>query len=185
MKRRHFIQLIAASTLSAHCTADATTAALTVSQAEGPYYPVTPIPSSNTLLLSDKHLGSELQLSGRVLNQSGQAVPNARVEIWQCDARGVYPHPAAPNNTEFDSNFSGASATSTDSQGRYRFITIVPVPYTGRPPHIHTKIFIDNKEKLTSQIYLRDSGGHTKLKMDITESSTAIYLSTFEFVVKA
>jgi len=185
MKRRQFIQLIAASSLSAHCAVDATTPALTVSQTEGPYYPVTPIANSNTLLINKNHIGSELQLSGRVLNQRGEALAQARVEIWQCDGRGIYPHPAAPNNKEFDTSFSGAGATTTDSQGRYHFTTIVPVPYTGRPPHIHTKVFIGNIEKLTSQIYLKESGGHKLLKMDLLKDNNATYMSTFDFVIKA
>jgi len=96
MKRRKFIQLIAASSISASCTADSKTHSLTVAQAEGPFYPVEPIPDSHNLLLSDKHQGSELNLTGRVLDVAGLPVASARVEIWQCDGRGVYQHPAAP-----------------------------------------------------------------------------------------
>ena len=185
MKRRQFVQLIAASSLSTHCVADTSKPALTASQAEGPFYPVTPIPESNNLLLNKNHLGSELQLSGHVFDSTGQPVAAARVEIWQCDGRGVYHHPSAPNHSDFDANFGGAGATTTDNSGRYRFTTIVPVPYTGRPPHIHTKVFINNTEKLTSQIYLRNGGGHKRLKIDLTENAEATYLSTFDFVVKA
>ena len=184
MKRRQFIQLIAASSLSTHCAADTNTPTLTVAQAEGPFYPVTPIPDSNNLLLGKSHLGSELQLSGHVFDSAGQPLAAARIEIWQCDGRGVYQHPRAPDTSDFDTNFAGAGATTTNNLGRYSFTTIVPVPYTGRPPHIHTKVFVNNSEKLTSQIYLRDSGGHKHLKVDLIENADATYLSTFDFVVK-
>ena len=184
MKRRQFIQLIAVSSISASSVADAETQPLTVSQQEGPFYPREPIPDTNNLLLSDKHLGSELQLSGRVLDVSGKPLASARVEIWQCDGRGIYPHPRAPSNKTFDPEFRGAGATLTNADGRYEFVTIVPVPYTGRPPHIHTKVFITDSEKLTSQIYLRESGGDKRLKIDLEENSNTTFTATFDFVIK-
>jgi len=183
MKRRQFIQLVAASTLTPACSVNATSPELTASQTEGPYYPVTPIPESNNLLLDSQHLGAQLRLSGRVLNSAAVPLVSARVEIWQCDGQGIYQHPAAPDNTRFDSHFSGAGATVTDNNGAYEFTTIVPVPYTGRPPHIHTKVFVNNKERLTSQIYLRDSGGHQRLKIDLEKTDTA-YAASFDFVIK-
>lgn len=183
MKRRQFIQLIAASSLSTHCAADTALSTPTASQTEGPYYPLSPIPESNNLLLNSEHFGTELRLSGKVLNTEGQVLAGARVEIWQCDGLGIYPHPRAPKYTEFDPNFSGAGATIVDELGQYNFTTIVPVPYTGRPPHIHTKVFLNDAEKLTSQIYLKESGGHKHLKMALVEKSDQIYTSTFNFVI--
>jgi protocatechuate 3,4-dioxygenase beta subunit len=32
---------------------------------------------------------------------------------------------------------------------------LMPVPYGGRPPHIHVKLFYSNRELLTSQLYLK------------------------------
>ncbi len=184
MKRRHFIKLIAASSLTPTFTAAAQEHTLTAAQTEGPYYPVEPITTSNTLLLNDEYVGSELRLSGKVLTEDGTTVHNARVEIWQCDGRGTYLHPAAPNTRNFDLNFRGAGATYSDANGRYQFITIVPVPYTSRPPHIHTKVFVQNKALLTSQIYLRDSGGDDRLKIDLTASADSIYSARFDFIIR-
>ena len=184
MKRRQFIQLIAASSISASSVADSKTPSLTVSQAEGPYYPVEPIPASHNLLLSDRYQGSELNLSGRVMDISGEPVASARVEIWQCDGRGIYQHPSAPSYKTFDTEFRGAGASLTTADGRYQFVTIVPVPYTGRPPHIHAKVFVAGSEKLTSQIYLRESGGDKRLKIDLEENSNAVFAATFDFVIK-
>lgn len=183
MQRRQFIKLIAASSLTSACMADAEGAA-TISQTEGPFYPMVPIGDSNNLLLNDNHFGSPLKLSGKVRDTDGKALSEARIEIWQCDGKGIYLHPNAPQTATFDQNFRGFGATVTDSNGAYEFTTIVPVPYTGRPPHIHTKVFLKNSEMLTSQIYLRDSGGDSRLKMDLTETPNAIYTSTFDFVLK-
>ena len=184
MKRRQFIQLIAVSSIGASAVADAETQPLTVSQQEGPYYPVEPIPESNNLLLSDRHLGSELHLSGRVLDVAGKPLASARVEIWQCDGRGIYPHPRAPSHKTFDPEFSGAGTSHTTADGHYEFVTIVPVPYTGRPPHIRTKVFDAGSEKLTSQIYLRESGGDKRLKIDLEENASTAFTATFDFVIK-
>jgi len=183
VERRQFIKLIAASTLTTSCMADADGNTFTVSQTEGPYYPVVPIGNSSNLLLADNHLGSPLKLSGKVFDTDGNALSQARVEIWQCDGKGIYLHPNAPETSTFDQNFSGFGATVTDSNGSYEFTTIVPVPYTGRPPHIHTKVFLADREVLTSQIYLRNSGGDSRLKIDLTETPNAILTATFDFVV--
>ena len=58
------------------------------------------------------------------------------------------------------------------------------MPYTGRPPHIHTKVFVAGSEKLTSQIYLRESGGDKRLKIDLEESANTAFTATFDFVIK-
>ena len=52
-------------------------------------------------------------------------------------------------------HFAGFGAVTTDSDGAYVFKTLIPVPYGGRPPHIHVKLFHDNRELLISQLYLR------------------------------
>lgn len=185
MHRRKFIHLVAVSSLASTFAgqSSAKSLELTNRQTEGPFYPTVPIPMSSDLLLSTNHSGDELQLSGQVLNTQGAPIANARVEIWQCDGRGYYQHPAAPNTSEFDSEFRGFGATMTDAMGHYKFRTIVPVPYTGRPPHIHTKIFFGNKEQLTSQIYLKDKGGHKALKIDPIASADTQFTATFNFVV--
>src|SRR5438105_791337 len=47
------------------------------------------------------------------------------------------------------------------SAGEYRFRTIKPVPYPGRPaPHIHFKVKKGNRELLTSQIFIAGHPGN-------------------------
>ncbi len=183
MERRNFIRLIAASSLATTTNGNTADRPLTVSQQEGPYYPVHPIALQNNLLINEDHGGDELQLSGAVVNRQGAPIANARVEIWQCDAAGVYLHPAEPRTETFDRNFRGSGATITSAMGHYQFRTILPVPYSGRPPHIHTKIFFASREMLTSQIYLSDHDGHRRLKMDPVARENSVYTATFDFVV--
>ena len=140
--------------------------ARTPSQTEGPFYPV-PIPAepSNDLIHSAAGTaeGLPLSLTGRVLNVDRTPAYGARVEIWQADQRGIYRHPRAPNQGNEDPAFKGYGESVADRDGRYSFLTIVPVPYTGRPPHIHVKVRVGEQEILTTQLYLK---GHPDNERD-------------------
>lgn len=187
MQRRRFIQLIAASSLTGACTTDAMLDGekmrLTPSQTEGPFYPFDPIEERNDLLVPG-HLGSRLELSGTVFDTFANPVPNAKVEIWQCDAQGIYLHPRQRGDESFDPKFKGFGSVSTNDDGQYQFTTIVPVPYAWRPPHIHTKIFLEGTEKLTSQIYLADERGNKKLKMALHTMGEETFQANFDFVIR-
>jgi protocatechuate 3,4-dioxygenase beta subunit len=64
-----------------------------------------------------------------------------------------------PSIYRTESGFQGFGRTLTDAQGNYAFRTIRPVPYSGRPPHIHVKVWsgegAQRKELLTTQMYVR------------------------------
>ena len=135
----------------------------TRSQAEGPYYPISPIPRNNDLVNFDGGMarGERLALSGTLLNEQGEPVENAVIEIWQCDANGIYRHPAAPGTENVDRHFAGFGATTSAANGRYRFDTLLPVPYASgaRPPHIHVKVRTEGRTLLISQLYLKGRAG--------------------------
>src|SRR5262245_44133024 len=70
---------------------------LTPRQTEGPFYPdKLPLDTDNDLLILNDSLtpavGEVTWLNGRVLDAKGDPIRNAVVEIWQCDAKGVYLH---------------------------------------------------------------------------------------------
>lgn len=131
---------------------------LTPAQSAGPFYPdELPLDRDNDLITVNggQHaMGVISNVYGRILDQNGAPVPQARVEIWQCDANGRYHHQGDPNNAALDSNFQGFGSTTTDADGRYRFRTIKPVPYPGRTPHIHFKVKGASFEDLTTQLYV-------------------------------
>jgi len=132
----------------------------TPAQIEGPYYPsVKPEEADwNLLKVGDGPLpdGEPLDLRGVVHDRRGNAVAGARVEIWQCDSHGIYDHPGHDNRDQFDRRFQGYGRAVTDAEGRYRFLTLMPVPYGDRPPHIHVTIRSDTHDTLTTQLYLKD-----------------------------
>jgi protocatechuate 3,4-dioxygenase beta subunit len=96
-----------------------------------------------------------------VLDGEGNPVKDALIEIWQCDAKGVY---LAENaDARRDGHFQGYGRFTTGSGGEYRFRTIKPVPYTGRPaPHIHFKITRGRQELLTTQLFIRGYAGNAR-----------------------
>lgn len=70
------------------------------------------------------------------------AMQNVQVDIWHCNAAGIY------SGIESSTNGNGVDYTSqswlrgyqlTDSTGRVSFTTIVPGWYTGRATHIHIR----------------------------------------------
>ena len=58
--------------------------------------------------------------------------------------------------------FQGFGQSITDAKGQYSFRTIKPVPYPGRTPHIHLKVWVAGKDLLTTQFYLPDHPGNDR-----------------------
>jgi protocatechuate 3,4-dioxygenase beta subunit len=125
-------------------------------QTEGPYYvdeglersDIRSDPSSGAV-----SQGAPLSLTFNVLRVSGGScapLPEAVVDVWQCDALGVY------------SDVAGSSAKFlrghqlTDASGKASFTTVYPGWYPGRTIHIHFKIR-SGSEEFTSQLYFDDA----------------------------
>jgi protocatechuate 3,4-dioxygenase beta subunit len=128
-------------------------------QPAGPFYPdELPLDDDNDLTRvagrADPAEGRITDLTGRVLDLQGRPLEGHRVEIWQCDANGRYRHPRDPGDAPLDPNFQGHGHCPTDSQGRYRFRTIRPVPYPGRTPHIHVAVFPPRGSPFVTQLYV-------------------------------
>ncbi len=134
---------------------------------EGPYYPYhhLPLDTDNDLIVvgnsTTEAVGTVTHLGGRILDSSGNPIKNALVEIWQCDANGVYIEMGtAPNE---DKNFQGYGKFMTGADGGYRFRTIKPVPYNGRlAPHIHFIIKKGSQRLLTTQLFIRGYKDNTR-----------------------
>ena len=155
LSRRTFLTGFSGFTL--YSIASSARARVTPWQSLGPFYPQKlPVDSDADLTFVDgkngQATGQFTRLSGRVTDQSGAPIKNARVEIWQCDAFGAYHHPRDGGGV--DPFFQGYGQTITDNNGNYRFKTIKPVAYPGRAPHIHMKV-IDGSRELVTQIYIR------------------------------
>lgn len=127
---------------------------------EGPFYPdKLPLDTDNDLIrITDDAtpaMGQITHLTGKILDSRGEPVRNALVEIWQCDANGVYMHSRDRNIDKHDTHFQSYGRFLTSSTGEYYFRTIKPVPYTGRTPHIHYKVSRKDKTLLTTQLLVK------------------------------
>jgi protocatechuate 3,4-dioxygenase, beta subunit len=137
---------------------------------EGPFYPdKLPLDQDNDLIKINDNItpaiGEITHLTGRVLTPSGEPVKNATIEIWQCDANAVYLHTrdSIPKADQQDKNFQGFGQFTTASDGGYRFRTIKPVPYPGRPaPHIHFKVRKGDQDLIVSQLMIRGHEGNLR-----------------------
>ena len=143
--------------------------AQTPAASEGPFYPLPGMrlgDVDNDLVRvagQVRQAGGEIvRFGGRVLDTAGQPIGGARVEIWQCDVKGRYLHAADRAGSTYDDGFQGFGHDVAASDGAYSFRTIKPVPYAGRTPHIHVKVLVANRERLTTQFYLPDHPGNTR-----------------------
>jgi len=136
--------------------------ARTPRQTAGPFYPrERPLDADGDLTTvagrPGHAQGQVLDLMGRVLDQRGEPVAGARVEIWQANTFGRYRHAWDSNPAPLDPSFDGFGVQTTDAQGRYRFRTVKPGAYPASPewtrtPHIHFKV-IRGRETLVTQMY--------------------------------
>ncbi len=171
MNRRRFLGL---SSLSALCVSSAMANQATKqdplqstpSEIEGPFYPVNAQQDKDFDLTrisghSQSALGLPVYIEGHVVDTAGQAIEEAKVDLWQANAAGKYWHPRDPNPALIDEHFQGWAIVTSDQQGQFRFKTILPGAYPVgngwvRPPHIHFKVTKSGFETLTTQMYFPD-----------------------------
>ena len=135
-------------------------------QTEGPYYVDEDLNRSD--IRTDPSNGSvsqgiPLQLAFHISQlDENSCIPleGAIVDIWHCDAFGVYSDVIDRNfNTEGQKFLRGSQ--TTNSNGIVEFITIYPGWYPGRAVHIHFKIRDGENSRpsyeFTSQLYFEDS----------------------------
>ncbi len=173
-RREMILALGAAGTLAlVRCKGSGTTAGASFAgcvarpeQTEGPYFvddmlnrsDVRSDPTDGTV-----KPGTPLELAFHVSRLAeGACVPlsGAVVDIWQCDADGVYSGVVDPQFDTTGRKYLRGLQT-TDEAGVARFVTIYPGWYPGRTIHIHFKIRsapdADPGYEFTSQLYFDDA----------------------------
>ncbi|MBD2083456.1 intradiol ring-cleavage dioxygenase [Trichocoleus sp. ST-U3] len=135
-------------------------------QTEGPYFVDEKLNRSD--IRSDPADGSvkpgvPLRLVFRVSRIDGRSctpLRGATVDIWHCDALGVYSDVRDFNGDTQGQKFLRGNQV-TDANGTVEFVTIYPGWYPGRTVHIHFKIRTDSASgrgsEFTSQLYFDDA----------------------------
>lgn len=165
LSRRNFLTAAAGMLASGIAPAAAGLLAATPRQTAGPFYPDDyPLDDDNDLVhvrgRSQPAQGAVTDLRGRLLDRNGQPLRGTRIEIWQCDANGRYRHSRDPGRAAPDPGFQGIGHAVSDSDGRYRFLTIRPVPYPGRTPHIHVMVHALGERPFVTQLYAEGEAGN-------------------------
>jgi len=113
--------------------------------------------------------GETCVVSGRVLSTLGEPIGRARIDVWQADGAGMY-------DVQYDdlTDARGRGHLFSDSEGRFWFQTIRPVPYPipidgpvgrllraagrspMRPAHIHFRVAAEGYETLTTHVFVAD-----------------------------
>ena len=143
---------------------DSSACTLTAEGTEGPYY--FDVDKIRTDIREDRE-GTPLRLVFRVrAAENCAALPNAVVDIWHCDAGGIYSS-FEEESIEAGGTPEGSSSVSTgtflrgaqvtDRDGIVELTTIYPGWYPGRTVHIHAKVHLDNTTVLTTQFYFDDT----------------------------
>lgn len=132
---------------------------LTPQATQGPYWFD---PKLERADITDGRAGVPLKLAIRVVEGATCApLSGARVDIWHCDAQGVYSGYAGqgPTGTTEGQTFLRGHQP-TDGRGLASFTTVYPGWYHGRTPHIHVKVFLDEGGEtnvLTCQLFFPDA----------------------------
>lgn len=110
-------------------------------------------------------------VSGRVLSADGTPLPDAEVDVWQCNEHGFYD----VQQPGVQPSGNGRGLFHTDAEGRFRFRTVVPSHYpiptdgpvgrlleaTGRhpyrPAHIHFIVQAEGHTPLTTHVFVAES----------------------------
>jgi protocatechuate 3,4-dioxygenase beta subunit len=122
---------------------------LTPSATEGPYYIDPKLVRAD---VRDGRPGALLKLKLQVLEADCRPAAGARVDIWHADAQGVY----SGFGTGAGQSFLRGTQLA-DTAGEVAFTSVYPGWYPGRATHIHMKIFLNQAEVLTSQLYFPDA----------------------------
>jgi len=150
---------------------------LTPAQTEGPYF--TPRSPEKQDFFADAPNGEKMTIAGYVLSENCQPVAKALVELWHADETGIY------DNVGY--KLRGHQFTDTD--GRWRFDTIMPGLYPGRTRHYHLKVQRPGGRVLTTQLYFpgepqndRDNIFDSGLLLDVAPTNDGKF-GRYDFVL--
>ncbi|MGC2865040.1 dioxygenase [Corynebacterium glutamicum] len=111
-------------------------------------------------------VGQPAWVEGTVKDTEGNPIPNARIEVWECDEDGLYDVQYA------DERSAGRAHLYSDENGEYHFWGLTPVPYpiphdgpvgqmlqaVGRSPvrcaHLHFMVTAPEKRTLVTHIFV-------------------------------
>ncbi|HEY4324735.1 MAG TPA: hypothetical protein VGN20_12140 [Mucilaginibacter sp.] len=116
---------------------------------EGPFYKNEKL---NRVDITEHKKGTPIEYIFKVEDKNCNPVEGAIVDIWQCDADGVYSDFKQENTLE-QTWLRGYQ--KTDKNGVCRFTSIFPGWYTGRITHLHAKVHMEGGTLLTTNLFFQ------------------------------
>lgn len=133
---------------------------LTAQTTEGPYYID---PGLQRADITEGLPGIPLDVAFTVCDAAGLPLPGLRVDIWHCDAQGLYSgfaHQGAMGRLDLHGKTFLRGSQTTGARGELVFHSLYPGWYQGRTTHIHFKVINPvggTRTNLTSQFFLPDA----------------------------
>ncbi|MDQ5849099.1 MAG: intradiol ring-cleavage dioxygenase [Pseudomonadota bacterium] len=149
---------------------------ITPRQTEGPFF--TPDSPLRATLVEAGSKARRFLVTGRVLSPQCKPVANALLDLWHADEEGAYDN----------KGYRYRGHQFTDSEGRYRFETIVPSLYPGRARHYHVKVQPKGGRVLTTQLYFPGDPGNRRdglYRPELELKASKNEEGAFDFVVDA
>ena len=161
----------------------------------GPFWRLNSPPNANgASIVRSATPGLSMHVRALVVDAAGAPVANALVDVWHCDATGLYENQAQAREIgHADMNLRGKF--TTDAQGRFDFWSIKPVGYpiptdgvvgpllkaqnrhAMRPAHIHVLVVKPGFQTLISQVYAQDDPNlATDVQFGVTETLTGQFV---------
>ncbi len=158
----------------------------TPSQTAGPYVHIGLAPGAAGFEIFEKEVGwdiagpdapgERIRIEGVVLDGIGAPVKDVMLEVWQADAKGIYPHPEDPRFADVAPGFRGWGRVITDfDTGVWGFDTIKPGPVMGRngrqmSPHLNLWIVARGINwGLNTRMYFEDEDNSADPVMNLIE----------------
>ena len=122
----------------------------TLPQMEGPYYHSD---LTDTIDMTEGATQGIVTLHGQLTDTKCQPIAQAKIDIWHANEEGDYD---LTSGSRVHYGF-----VTTDESGMFKMRTIMPGAYlngpnTYRPRHYHIKIWVQDIELLTTQLYFVD-----------------------------
>ncbi|MDI9335512.1 MAG: dioxygenase [Gammaproteobacteria bacterium] len=182
---------------------DQTNLPATLATVLGPFYAIESPRMNDGDDVTQGAQGKKCRVSGSVKNQQGQAIGQAKIEVWQADETGLYDVQVG-NETYARAHFY------SQPDGRFSFQSILPEPYPipvdgpvgrllryahrppWRPAHLHFKIQAVGYKPLITHIFRQDSqhldedpvfGVKDSLIADWAIDSQGVYHVHYDFVL--
>ncbi|HWB26930.1 MAG TPA: hypothetical protein VG738_15710 [Chitinophagaceae bacterium] len=114
---------------------------------EGPFYKDEKL---NRAAITEHKKGAAMEYQFKVEDKHCKPVEGAVVDIWQCDADGIYSD-FKQENTVNETWLRGYQVT--DKYGKCSFTSIFPGWYDGRITHLHAKVHINGAVVLTTNLF--------------------------------